>query len=174
MPFKQQTWHCYIIDSKKCTYSHLSSDPGASKINFEKKLQKFIGCYNEDNNYHIKLPPIQFWQEVTSTNKNFVVESIDSGIFVIQCLYSFTSNQQIHIEEFRPTSLREKVMVEALQYSDNIRDMCILCGDQDDFISWTNCVSCERWLHNSSINSPDPTDGDYICKLCREQISERL
>lgn len=136
----------------------------------------FISSYNEDGNHRSKLKPIQFWNEIVA-KPNSVIQSADSGVFIIHCLYSLVCEQELHIDKFDPTTLRQQLMMETLEYSDNVKDICVICFDKNDdststAIAWANCKSCRKWYHNSCINISDSITGDYTCKLCNEHIFE--
>lgn len=164
MPFliNGTTWGCVIIDCKNSTLYHVTNFE-CSKIVIKNKVEKFIGFYNAEKNHHTKLHPIQFWKEIPAITNS--VEVVDSGVFVVHCLYSFIRNNKIVVDNFNPTVLRQQLMMEVLEFSDDSLDT--------EKVAWTKCVSCKRWFHDTCINLVSSIDGDYNCELCKECCFEK-
>lgn len=170
MPFLiDGKWECYIIDCTKSTFWRVSGYKTKS-IDFRRKWEKFIGFYNVDKKHNTKLPQIQFWKEI-QTIQSITTLPVDSGIFIIHYLYSLI---WVVKDNFNATIFRSTLMMDSLEYSDNVDGICLKCGECNDLlltekIDWTKCTKCKRWIHSSCINIAPLDNEAYVCKLCCEE-----
>lgn len=172
IPYRQNdNWQCFIIDCKKSTFQHIRCGTSDSDFNWTNKLEMFISSYNNDTTHRSKLRHIKFWKGLPALH-NSVVSSMDSGIFVIDQVYSLINGQKTN--SFDCATIRHVLMKESLKYSDDVSDICVTCGEHNDsstdtIISWTICTSCERSFHDNCMNPiMHPIIGDYTCTLCEE------
>lgn len=163
-----QEWVLYVINSTKSSFCYVASNMEERNLP-EEKLKwfgKFIDAYNSSNRRN-KLKNVAYWRAVTVTENEFGTRS-DSGVCVVNYVYKMTNT--VEAEVFDANIFRNTLLSEVLQYSEDMTEVCLKCGQSDDTsftesILWTMCVSCDRWIHDLCFDLTNEN-----CPLCTSKM----
>lgn len=72
-------------------------------------------------------------------------------------VYLTVNNKEVIDANFGSSEYRKILTIEALLCSDDVMDMCLICGETNDVttsksIEWIECERCERWIHKACSN----------------------
>ncbi|MEQ2286019.1 hypothetical protein AMECASPLE_037894 [Ameca splendens] len=91
-------------------------------------------------------------------------------VFVLQFVEKILEGQQPVFPAGRKDveMLRWQIAVTVLEASDDLTDICCICGQKDDpkekkSIIWISCDVCLRWFHHVCCGCPN-TSAAFICK----------
>lgn len=136
-------WELLIFNTKKAIYSNISTSPDTfSQQSKMERFSEFIDSYNESSKKQ-RLRPFQHWKEYKIPDIEAVAPH-DSAILILYYVYKMSTDTDI--EDFDKRKLRKIFLDEILQYSEDVSDICLICGQENDksrseSITWTSCTT---------------------------------
>ncbi|XP_030266642.1 PHD finger protein ALFIN-LIKE 1-like, partial [Sparus aurata] len=79
------------------------------------------------------------------------------GVFVLKFAACILRDCQVEFDASPPgiNVIREEIAVRLLENTDDLTELCHLCGMQDGDTHWIGCDLCPRWYHRSCAKQPD-------------------
>lgn len=141
----------YFFNTKNQTFTYYNR---CNQFNYTMEfLYNFINVYNSPQRHKQKLRS-DSWRLFTFSSMNEIQNTCDVGIYIIHAAYGFISMKTLNDVAFDPREYRELIQVECLQFSDNMKPMCLQCGLENDstnteHIDWSMCSKYLRWIHDT-------------------------
>ncbi|XP_030286893.1 sentrin-specific protease 1-like [Sparus aurata] len=64
-------------------------------------------------------------------------------------------------------SIREEIAVSLLMNTDDLTDLCRICGENTGDTLWIGCDKCLRWFHKICAKYPKNGRRSYVCEACK-------
>lgn len=161
--FVNDSWHLFYLNAKKRTY--ICYNPSETQdINFDFFLD-FIKSYNSSSRHKTKLRS-DSWTQIPFDYVTKATSTTDSGIYVIKMVYQFVTQKTVNDSTFDCNEYRQLVINEISQFSDDMKDLCPICGEENDAsqtekVTWTLCDRCNRWFHDACCSFVNG-----LCPIC--------
>ncbi|XP_037029405.1 uncharacterized protein LOC119069459 [Bradysia coprophila] len=158
------SWMLYFFNTKKRTFTYYNP---RNNFNYTMEfIYNFIDVYNSSSRHKEKLRSDN-WKFFSFTSTNQATDH-DSGVHVIRAAHRFITLKTLQDEPFDSIEYRRLLQRECIQFSDNMQDVCLICGLEDDSstsdsINWSNCAKCQRWIHDTCYGGKL---GEDTCPPC--------
>nr|XP_026690521.1 uncharacterized protein LOC108949502 isoform X2 [Ciona intestinalis] len=172
----QSHWNLLYIHLKSMTIAVI--DPfGHTCCDVTSKFRNYLKMRNCESDKNLTETQ---WRNVTVVHPT-QTDSHSCGIFVIKIAEALLTSRtkmkkNVWFDASNILQTRMEIAQQILNVSDNLEEVCNICGKCNESSLWIGCDSCHRWFHCNCLNIKkkeynhiSAQNTIWLCPVCKEK-----